>query len=158
MCEPLQAAPPATEAGRGRQSGPSIRMCCHVRGSSVAALHAYARQEREVMLQFVCLPDAATPIAEARLFSRVTGTIHRFSQLLTSLVSLEEFIMGCMRVRGPARAMDFAKLEDMSRWMMRRLMEIKKDLDRQAGPAVPLDRQSVPAVPAWSGDVNPMWC
>lgn len=44
-------------------------------------------------------------------------------------IEIEEFLMGCLRLRGPAKALDLAKLQHDHGWMMKSLAEFEKYME-----------------------------
>lgn len=48
-----------------------------------------------------------------------------------NLVDLEEFIIGCMRLKGDAKSIDIAKLTYETKWMMKRLLEFMTYVELQ---------------------------
>mmetsp|Transcript_131468 Transcript_131468/g.245945 ORF Transcript_131468/g.245945 Transcript_131468/m.245945 type:complete len:201 (+) Transcript_131468:2-604(+) len=48
-----------------------------------------------------------------------------------NMVDLEEFVVGCMRLKGDAKSIDVAKLTYETKWMMKRLLEFMTYVELQ---------------------------
>jgi len=46
-------------------------------------------------------------------------------------IDIEEFVMGCMKLRGTAKTMDMARLQADNRWLMKRLSRFKHTVDQK---------------------------
>merc|ERR1712039_360221 len=72
------------------------------------------------------------------LFERVVGQeawkVGRFFKLLDvdgdEMIEREEFVVGCMRLKGGAKNMDQAILRNASKTMKKDLKQVKRDVDR----------------------------
>merc|ERR1712203_4802 len=59
----------------------------------------------------------------------------------TGSIDIEEFLVGCLRLRGEARSLDLAKLQFESEWMVQSLENLTLQVRYLVGDSLPQDNR-----------------